>query len=136
MELKKLDLRHAEIVTPATVDAPLAKAKISIVGLGYVGAVSTACLASLGHEVIGVDIDQTKIDQIARGESPIHEHMLGETLGEGVQDRLITATDDLSAAVRDSDVTFVSVGTPTAAEDGDTRLNSSHPSRSRIPSSA
>ncbi|MEM9912153.1 MAG: nucleotide sugar dehydrogenase [Pseudomonadota bacterium] len=118
MELKKLDLRHAEIVTPATVDASLAKAKISIVGLGYVGAVSTACLASLGHEVIGVDIDQTKIDQIARGESPIHEHMLGETLSEGVQDRLITATDDLSAAVRDSDVTFVSVGTPTAADGG------------------
>ncbi len=114
MELKKLDYRSAEIVAPIIET----KSKISVVGLGYVGAVSTACLASLGHEVIGVDIDQTKIDQISRGESPIHEHMLGETLSEGVENNLITATDDLAAAVRESDVTFVSVGTPTAADGG------------------
>ncbi|KIC48141.1 GDP-mannose dehydrogenase [Tateyamaria sp. ANG-S1] len=94
------------------------KSRISVVGLGYVGAVSTACLASLGHKVIGVDIDPVKIDQIARGQSPIHEEMLGKTLAQGVRGGLISATEDLVEAVRQTDVTFVSVGTPTAADGG------------------
>ena len=94
------------------------KPAISIVGLGYVGAVSTACLASLGHRVVGVDIDQEKIADIAAGRSPIHEKDLGRLLSEGVDAELVTATDDLAFAVRDTDVTFVSVGTPTAADGG------------------
>ena len=94
------------------------KPAISIVGLGYVGAVSTACLASLGHRVVGVDIDQEKIADIAAGRSPIHEKHLGRLLSEGVEAELVTATDDLAFAVRDTDVTFVSVGTPTAADGG------------------
>lgn len=114
MELRKFDQNDAQVVIPAAQQ----KSRISIVGLGYVGAVSTACLASLGHKVIGVDIDQTKIEQIARGKSPIHEEMLGETLREGVKAGLISATEDLVAAVQDTDVTFVSVGTPTAADGG------------------
>ena len=114
MELRKFDHADAEIVIPVSHQ----KSRISIVGLGYVGAVSTACLASLGHKVIGVDIDRTKINQIARGQSPIHEEMLGETLAQGVRDGLVSATDDLAAAVRETDVTFVSVGTPTAADGG------------------
>ena len=48
------------------------KPSISVVGLGYVGAVSTACLSSLGHRVVGVDIDAAKVDCIAAGKSPIH----------------------------------------------------------------
>lgn len=95
-----------------------AKPSISVVGLGYVGAVSTACLSSLGHHVIGVDIDQTKIDCIANGKSPIHEKDLERLLTEGVEKDLVTATDDLEQAVVDTDVTFVSVGTPTAADGG------------------
>ncbi len=114
MQLKKIETADARIVVPAS----RAKPRISVVGLGYVGAVSTACLASLGHKVIGVDIDQDKIAQIARGESPIHEAGLGETLADGVYAGLISATDDLGAAVRETDVTFVSVGTPTAADGG------------------
>ena len=114
MEFKKFDISDAQVIIPKSYK----KSRISIVGLGYVGAVSTACLASLGHEVIGVDIDRDKIDQIARGQSPIHEAMLGETLAEGLADGLISVTDDLSAAVRETDVTFVSVGTPTAADGG------------------
>lgn len=94
------------------------KPAISVVGLGYVGAVSTACLSSLGHEVIGVDLDPVKIEQIAAGRSPIHEKDLGKLLCEGVQAGLVSATDDLVQAVRDTDVTFVSVGTPTSQDGG------------------
>lgn len=91
---------------------------VSVVGLGYVGAVSTACLASLGHRVIGVDVDAVKVEAIAAGRSPIHEKDLGRLLSEGVAAGLISATDDLAQAVVDTDVTFVSVGTPTAADGG------------------
>ncbi|MDD9715263.1 UDP-glucose/GDP-mannose dehydrogenase family protein [Dinoroseobacter sp. PD6] len=94
------------------------KAAISVVGLGYVGAVSTACLSSLGHEVVGVDIDLAKVADIAAGRAPIHERDLGSLLQQGVCKGLITATDDLAGAVRDTDVTFVSVGTPTAPDGG------------------
>ena len=105
-----------------TMRAPLRlvddKPSISVVGLGYVGAVSTACLSSLGHRVVGVDIDPGKVACIAAGRSPIHEQDLERLLGEGVEDGLVSATDDLEQAVVDTDVTFVSVGTPTAADGG------------------
>lgn len=114
MEYKKFTFGDAQVVIPAGVQ----KARISVVGLGYVGAVSTACLASVGHPVVGVDVDHKKIDQIAQGKSPIHESGLADSLYRGVQKGLISATDDLSAAVRETDVTFVSVGTPTAADGG------------------
>ena len=94
------------------------KPAISVAGLGYVGAVSTACLASLGHEVVGVDIDLTKVASIANGRSPIHEAELGELLTAGGEKGLITASANLATAVADTDVTFVSVGTPTAADGG------------------
>ncbi|WP_299830976.1 nucleotide sugar dehydrogenase [uncultured Roseobacter sp.] len=94
------------------------KPAISVVGLGYVGAVSTACLSSLGHRVIGVDIDPVKVNAIATGQSPIHERDLDGLLDDGVRVGLVSATDDLEQAVVDTDVTFVSVGTPTAADGG------------------
>jgi GDP-mannose 6-dehydrogenase len=100
----------------------LPKPSISVVGLGYVGAVSCACLSGLGHRVVGVDIDPAKTELIAAGKSPIHEEHLEHYLQDGVQKNLLTATSDLAQAVAETDVTFVSVGTPTA-EDGscDTR---------------
>lgn len=114
MEYRRFSPQDLEIVVPA----PRQKSSISVVGLGYVGAVSTACLASLGHRVIGVDLDQAKVNQIGLGQSPIHEDRLTEILTAGVEDGLISATDDLRQAVIDTDVTFVSVGTPTAADGG------------------
>ncbi|MEO0677301.1 MAG: UDP-glucose/GDP-mannose dehydrogenase family protein [Pseudomonadota bacterium] len=115
-----LDL--SPINTAAALPAELfdisAKPAISIVGLGYVGAVSTACLASLGHRVVGVDIDAAKVADIASGRSPIHEKDLGKLLSDGVASDLVYATDDLAGAVIDTDVTFVSVGTPTAKDGG------------------
>lgn len=94
------------------------KPSISIIGLGYVGAVSTACLANLGHRIIGVDIDTIKTKQISKGESPIHEQGLGELLSKGVAENLITATCDVARAVSQTDITFVSVGTPTSEDGG------------------
>ncbi|MEM6595467.1 MAG: GDP-mannose dehydrogenase, partial [Pseudomonadota bacterium] len=85
-------LAHAQ---PAGAYDTAEKSAISVVGLGYVGAVSTACLSSLGHRVIGVDLDQTKVTQIGAGTSPIHEKDLGKLLNEGVNAGLISATDDL-----------------------------------------
>ncbi|MCV6586051.1 MAG: UDP-glucose/GDP-mannose dehydrogenase family protein [Marinibacterium sp.] len=114
MELREVGYQGARIV----VAPDMVKPRISVVGLGYVGAVSTACLASLGHQVVGVDIDPDKVAQIASGQSPIHEAGLGQSLHQGVQHGLISATDDLQRAVRDTDVTFVSVGTPTGADGG------------------
>ena len=115
-----LDLSPIHTADAAAVELFIVEEKpaISVVGLGYVGAVSTACLASLGHRVIGVDIDREKVADIAAGRSPIHEKDLGRLLADGVADARVTATDDLAYAVRDTDVTFVSVGTPTAEDGG------------------
>lgn len=115
-----LDLTPSD-TSVANIDAVspmIQKVAISVVGLGYVGAVSTACLSNLGHRVVGVDIDPNKVADIAAGRSPIHEKDLGRLLDEGVQAGLVSATDDLVFAVQDTDVTFVSVGTPTAADGG------------------
>ena len=98
--------------------SPEDRSSISIIGLGYVGAVSAACLAGLGHRVVGCDVDAIKTEQIANGISPIHEARLGEMLADGVEQELITATTDVATAVADTDITFLSVGTPTSEDGG------------------
>lgn len=91
---------------------------ISVVGLGYVGAVSVACLARLGHRIVGVDLAESKVRDIALGRSPIVEARLEELLTQGVSLGRISATRNLAEAVADTDVTFLSVGTPTATDGG------------------
>ena len=86
--------------------------KISIFGLGYVGSVSAACMARNGFGIIGVDPEQTKIDLINQGVSPIIEPGLRELLSEFVHKGRIKATTDPVYAVRNSSVSFVCVGTP------------------------
>lgn len=90
---------------------------ISVVGLGYVGAVSMACLSHLGFRMVGVDLDEDRICAISEGRSPIVEERLEDLLSEGVDAGRIAATDNLIASVLQTDVTMISVGTPTA-EDG------------------
>ncbi len=85
---------------------------ISIFGLGYVGSVSAACFANLGHNVIGVDVSPTKVEALASGRSPIVEARVSELIEEGHKTGRIRATTEASVAVRDSDVSFVCVGTP------------------------
>lgn len=85
--------------------------KISVVGTGYVGLVSGVCLADKGHDVICVDNDVDKVNQINAGKSPIHEAGLDELLQKNIGDRL-KATTDLKAAVENTDVSLIAVGTP------------------------
>lgn len=92
------------------------KLRISIFGLGYVGAVSTACFASCGHRIIGVDADSAKVDIINAGKSPIVETGLEGLLSEGVCAGSISATEDVDRAVLNSDLSLVCVGTPSAPD--------------------
>ncbi len=86
--------------------------RISIFGLGYVGTVSAGCLAADGHEVVGVDLVQTKVDLINSGQSPIIEAEIGEVLSSMVNSGHLRATTDFMRAICKTDVTFVCVGTP------------------------
>lgn len=86
--------------------------KISVFGLGYVGTVSAGCLASQGHEVVGVDPIRTKLDLISRGESPIVEAEIGEIIADVVSRGCLRVTDDSAEAILATDLSFICVGTP------------------------
>lgn len=86
--------------------------RISIFGLGYVGAVSAGCLASDGHEVIGVDPYQTKVDLINKGITPIIEKDIGEMIAKTAAEGKLRATIDVREAVMGSDISLICVGTP------------------------
>ena len=89
--------------------------KISIFGLGYVGTVSAGCLASEGHEIVGVDPVQTKVDLINRGQSPIIEAEIGELVAGNVKSGRLRATSDPREAIHATELSFVCVGTPSQA---------------------
>ncbi len=85
---------------------------ISIFGMGYVGSVSAACFASMGHQVIGVDVNPSKVEMMASGRSPIIEAKMNELVAEAHTAGRLHATADSIDAVLNSDVSFVCVGTP------------------------
>ncbi|WP_274564361.1 nucleotide sugar dehydrogenase [Streptomyces spiramyceticus] len=86
--------------------------RVSVLGLGYVGCVSAACLASLGHEVIGVDVNQVKVDLVNDGEAPVVEERIGELIAEVVRTGALRATADVREAIMGSEVSLICVGTP------------------------
>lgn len=86
--------------------------KVSIFGLGYVGTVSAGCLAKEGHEIIGVDPVKTKVQLINAGKSPIIERDIDEIICQAVKTGRLRATDDTVQAIRDTEISFVCVGTP------------------------
>jgi len=86
--------------------------RISIFGLGYVGVVSAACFASRGIEVVGVDINEIKVNMLNNGLSPIIESSLPELLAEGKKNKLISATTNTAEAINSTDMSIVCVGTP------------------------
>ena len=89
--------------------------KVSVFGLGYVGTVSAGCLANDGHEVIGVDPVQTKVNLINNGQTPIIEADIGEVIASTVQAGRLRATDDPAQAIQETELSFVCVGTPSQA---------------------
>lgn len=86
--------------------------KVSVLGLGYVGAVTAACLAKDGFDVLGVDVNPEKVRLINEGRSPVVEAGIGELVQSGIRSGRLAATVDVQEAVERSDVSIVSVGTP------------------------
>jgi GDP-mannose 6-dehydrogenase len=86
--------------------------RIAVFGLGYVGAVSAACLAREGHVIIGVDPNETKVGLINDGATPVIEEDLADLIRQGVEGGRISATTDHHKAVADSEMAVVAVGTP------------------------
>jgi GDP-mannose 6-dehydrogenase len=95
--------------------------KITVLGLGYVGAVAAACLADSGHDVAVVDINRTKIAQLNAGQSPVMEPGLGQLIARNVALGRLFATDDLGQGMLGSKATIICVGTPSSPS-GDVRL--------------
>jgi len=85
---------------------------ISVFGMGYVGSVTAACFAHVGHKVTGVDVSPAKIEMMAAGRSPIIEARMSELVEEGHRAGLLHATTNSVEAIRNSDISFVCVGTP------------------------
>ena len=97
--------------------------KITIIGAGYVGAVTGTCLSQLGHEVTLVDKNPLKIAELAAGRSPISEPGLAELVCDSVERGILRATTDLTKPLQECDLVMVSVGTPTDSKDGSADLS-------------
>ncbi|GAA2097088.1 MULTISPECIES: UDP-glucose dehydrogenase family protein [Brevibacterium] len=89
--------------------------RLSVIGCGYLGAVHAAAMASIGHEVVGVDVDEQKVSSLSRGEAPFFEPGLQDILSEGIASGRLTFTTDISAATGAA-VHFIGVGTPQQAD--------------------
>ena len=87
---------------------------IAVIGLGYVGCVTAACMAKLGHRVHGVDRDETKVGNILSGRAPFYEPGLEEAVRETVADGRLTATTELRPGIEHADIVLICVGTPSA----------------------
>lgn len=86
--------------------------RIAVLGMGYVGCVTAACLAREGHEVIGVDVSQVKLDALMSGKAPVDEPGLDELIGEAVREGRLSASQNVADAIGKSDISLICVGTP------------------------
>ena len=86
--------------------------RISIFGLGYVGSVSAACLAELGHQVYGVDIMPEKVSALCNGQAPVKEPQLEDLLQKNLEAGRLQFTTDAAKACQETDCAMIAVGTP------------------------
>ena len=89
--------------------------KVAVFGLGYVGTVTAACLASQGHDVWGVDVDVAKVDEVRAGRSPVAEPGLEALIAQAVAGGSLHATTSCADALHLAEISLVCVGTPSAA---------------------
>ena len=97
--------------------------RIAMIGSGYVGLVSGACFAQLGHDVVCVDKDADKIDRLRRGHIPIYEPGLDRLIADNMRAERLTFSGDLANAVSEADAVFIAVGTPTRRGSGHADLS-------------
>ena len=97
--------------------------RVAIIGTGYVGLVSGACLADFGHEVVCVDSDSAKIEALKQGEIPIYEPGLLDLVRSNVKEKRLLFATELAEPVRAADVVFIAVGTPSRRGDGHADLS-------------
>jgi GDP-mannose 6-dehydrogenase len=86
--------------------------RVAVLGLGYVGCVSAACLARLGHDVVGIDRDEFKVQSVNAGRAPFFEPGLDEIVSQTTSSGRFRATTSLSSVIDDADFAFICVGTP------------------------
>ena len=91
---------------------PIHTMRLCVIGTGYVGLVSAACFAEIGHDVIGVDIDKEKVARLQKGECPIYEPGLSELLTKHLRDGKISFTTNLDEGIRSCQLIMAAVGTP------------------------
>ena len=89
--------------------------KLCMIGVGYVGLVSGACFSDLGNDVICVDKNENKINLLQNGKVPIYEPGLSELVIKNVKNKRLSFSSDLRTSVKNSDIIFICVGTPTKA---------------------
>src|ERR1700733_5741078 len=97
--------------------------RVAMIGAGYVGLVSGACLADFGHDVTCIDKNALRIDALNRGDTPIFEPGLHELVRTNVKDARLSFASSVDEAVRAADVVFIAVGTPSRRGDGHADLS-------------
>jgi GDP-mannose 6-dehydrogenase len=103
--------RLVQVTSLRVVDAM----KVAVIGLGYVGTVTAACLAASGNDVCGADVDAAKVEEIRTGRSPVAEPGLDDVVRQAVADGALRATTSCAEAVAGADISLVCVGTPSTA---------------------
>src|SRR3954471_25048627 len=99
------------IVVPVSLEQGGARmTRVAVIGTGYVGTVTATCFAWLGHDVVGIDVDETRAAQLAAGQAPVYETGLPELLHETLSTGRLTFTSDL-ATIAGAEVIFLCVGT-------------------------
>jgi UDPglucose 6-dehydrogenase len=92
--------------------------RIAMIGAGYVGLTTGACLARLGHRVVCADVDRKRIERLEAGDIPLYEPGLAATIARGAKHRRLSFSADIAEAVADADAIFIAVGTPSGPDGG------------------
>ncbi len=108
--------RQTEPATDPRISLAEHPSNVAVIGAGYVGLTTAACLAHLGHQVVAVDVDAAKVERLRRGESPIHEDGLEDLIGEGLASGRLSFTLDAAEASSAADFVFLCVPTPQSAD--------------------